>query len=127
MSFPPEAHMSADTATISMPGLELRTSKQGDVVVVACSGRLLNENAPYLKNHVKGLIPHENRIALELIEVTRMDSAGLGTLVALYISAKNANCELRLVNLSKPVRDLLGISNLLSVFEACGRSGTRLP
>jgi len=119
--------MSSDTATISVPGLELRTSKQGDVVVVACIGRLVNENAHHLKNHVKGLIPHENRIALELIEVTRMDSAGLGTLVALYISAKNANCELCLVNLSKPVRDLLGLSNLLSVFEACGRSGTRLP
>ena len=119
--------MSTDTRTISVLGLELRTSKQGDVVVVVCSGRLVNENAPHLKNLVKGLILHENRIALELIEVTRMDSAGLGTLVALYISAKNANCELCLVNLSKPVRDLLGLSHLLSVFEACGRSGTRLP
>ena len=119
--------MSSNSATISVPGLEVRTSKQGDVVVVACSGRLVNESAPHLKTHVKSLIPHEGRIALELIEVTRMDSAGLGTLVALYISAKNANCELRLVNLSTPVRDLLGLSNLLSVFEACGRSGTRLP
>jgi anti-sigma B factor antagonist len=119
--------MSSDTVTISVPGLELRTSKQGDVVVVACSGRLVNENSAHLKNHVKSLIPHENRIALELIGVTSMDSAGLGTLVALYISAKSANCELCLVNLSKPVRDLLGLSHLLSVFEACGRSGTRLP
>jgi anti-sigma B factor antagonist len=119
--------MSPETANISVPGLELRTSTQGDVVVVACSGRLVNENAPHLKNHVKGLIPREKRIVLELIEITRMDSAGLGTLVALYISAKNANCELHLVNLSKPVRDLLGLSNLLSIFEACGRYGTRLP
>jgi anti-sigma B factor antagonist len=119
--------MPVEATTISAPGLDLRTSMQGDVVVVTCSGRLVNENAPHLKNHVKGLMPREKRIVLELIEITRMDSAGLGTLVALYISAKNANCEIRLVNLSKPVRDLLGLSNLLSVFEACGRSGTRLP
>jgi anti-sigma B factor antagonist len=116
-----------ETATISVPGLDLRTSTQEDVVVVTCSGRLVNENALHLKNHVKALIPHEKRIVLELTEITRMDSAGLGTLVALYISAKNANCELYLANLSKPVRDLLGLSNLLSVFEACGRCGTRLP
>jgi anti-anti-sigma regulatory factor len=44
-----------------------------------------------------------------------MDSAGLGTLVALYISSKNANCELYLANLSKPVRDLLGLSHVLSL------------
>lgn len=119
--------MSPETANISVPGLELRTSTQGDVVVVACSGRLVSENALHLKNHVKGMIPREKRIVLELIEITRIDSAGLGTLVALYISAKNANCELHLVNLSKPVRDLLGLSNLLSIFEACGRYGTRLP
>jgi anti-sigma B factor antagonist len=118
--------MPPETAIISVPGLELRTSIEGDVVVVACSGRLEIETAAHLKNHVKGLMPREKRIVLELIEITRLDSAGLGTLVALYISAKNADCEIRLVNLSKPVRDLLGLSNLLSVFEACGRSGTRL-
>jgi anti-sigma B factor antagonist len=118
--------VSTETASVSVPGLELRTSMQGDVVVVACSGKLVYENASNLKSHVKGLIPREKRIVLELIEITRMDSAGLGTLVALYISAKNANCEIYLANLSKPVRDLLGLSNLLSVFEACGRYGTRL-
>jgi anti-sigma B factor antagonist len=115
------------TATISVQGLELRTSAQEDIVVVTCSGRLVNENALHLKNHVKALIPHEKRIVLELAEITRMDSAGLGTLVALYISSKNANCELYLANLSKPVRDLLGLSHVLSVFEACGRCGTHLP
>lgn len=119
--------MPPETANISVPGLDLRTSMQGDVAVVTCSGRLVNENAPHLKDHVKGMIPREKRIVLELVEITRIDSAGLGTLVALYISAKNANCELRLVNLSKPVRDLLGLSSLLSIFEACGRYGTRLP
>ena len=119
--------MSSEPAIISGEGLELRTFTQGDVVVVACTGRLLSENAAHLKNHVKSMLPREKRIALELIGITRLDSAGLGALVALYISAKNANCELRLVNLSKPVRQLLGLSNLLAVFEACGQCGTRHP
>lgn len=119
--------MTFEQATVSTAGLELRTFTQGDVVVVACAGKLISENASHLKSHVKGMIPREKRIALELIEITRMDSAGLGVLVGLYISAKNANCELRLINLSKPVRDLLGLSHLLSVFEAQGTCGTRLP
>jgi anti-sigma B factor antagonist len=119
--------MPVDPANVSAGGLELRTFTQGDVLVVACAGKLISENAAHLKNHVKAMMPREKRIALELIEITRMDSAGLGTLVGLYISAKNANCELRLVNLSKPVRDLLGLSHLLSVFEAQGSCGTRLP
>jgi anti-sigma B factor antagonist len=119
--------MRPESASISAAGLEMRTFTQGDVLVVACAGKLISENALHLKNHVKGMIQREKRIALELVEITRMDSAGLGTLVGLYISAKNANCELRLVNLSKPVHDLLGLSHLLSVFEAHGSCGTRLP
>jgi hypothetical protein len=59
-------------------------------------------------------------------ESTRLHSPGPGTLVGLYLSAKKANCEIRLVNLSEPVRDLPGLSDLWSVFEACGRAGTRL-
>jgi anti-anti-sigma factor len=56
-----------------------------------------------------------------------MDSSGLGTIVALYISAKNAGSTLELINLSPRIRELFGLTNLLSVFETCGRYGTRLP
>jgi anti-anti-sigma factor len=56
-----------------------------------------------------------------------MDSSGLGALVALYISAKGAKCQLQLVNLSPRIRDLLSLTNVLSVFEECGRCGTRMP
>ena len=56
-----------------------------------------------------------------------MDSSGLGTLVALYMSSKGARCELQLVNLTPRIRDLLALTNVLSVFETCGRSGTHLP
>jgi anti-anti-sigma factor len=118
--------MENEAAQISVSGLEVRTGREDDIAVVQCSGRLTAENAGALKAHVKGLIPHEKRILMDLAELTRMDSVGLGALVAIYISAKNANCELILANMSKPIRDLLGLTHLLSVFEACGRYGTRM-
>lgn len=119
--------MTTHSANYSAAGLHLRTFREEEIVIVACSGKLMAESSAHLKNHVKGMLPSEKRIVLDLVEISRLDSAGLGVLVGLYISAKNANCELRLVNLSKPVRDLLGLSHLLSVFEACGQAGTRHP
>jgi anti-sigma B factor antagonist len=111
---------------ISVSGLNVRTEREDDIGVVVCSGRLTAENASALKDLVKGMIPHETRLLMDMGEVTRMDSAGLGALVGIYVSAKHADCELVLANMSKPVRDLLGISQLLSIFEACGKFGTRM-
>jgi anti-sigma B factor antagonist len=45
-----------------------------------------------------------------------MDSMGLGTVVRLYVSAKSAGCDLKLINLGKRVRQLLSVTNLMSVF-----------
>jgi anti-anti-sigma factor len=56
-----------------------------------------------------------------------MDSMGLGTIIRLYVSAKSAGCDLQLINLSKRIRELLGLTNLLSVFSMCGEHTIRLP
>ena len=50
-----------------------------------------------------------------------MDSSGLGAVVGVYVTAKKAGCDLQLINLSKRVRELLGLTNLLSVFETTGQ------
>jgi len=118
--------MSTEAREISVSGLNVRTEREDDIGVVVCSGRLTAENSGDFKNLVKGMIPHEKRLLIDMGEVTRMDSAGLGALVGIYVSAKHASCELVLINMSKPVRDLLGISQLISVFEACGKFGTRM-
>jgi anti-sigma B factor antagonist len=113
---------------VSAAHLELNIRPyEGAVVVVKCTGRLTAENAGVLKSHVKSMIGVEKRIVLDLTELTGMDSAGLGTVVGLYISARNAKCQFELVNLSKHVRELLGITNLLGIFEDCGKYGTRMP
>ena len=52
-----------------------------------------------------------------------MDSSGLGTIVGLYVSARTSRCEFTLVNANPQIRELLGISNLLLLFESAGRHG----
>jgi anti-anti-sigma factor len=112
---------------ISPHTLNLHTYAWEEATVVSCTGRLTAETSPLLKVEVKALLPNKRRVILDLTDLVHMDSSGLGTLVALYISAKGARCELQLVNLTPRIRDLLALTNVLSVFETCGRSGTRLP
>ena len=107
--------------------LNLHTYAWEDATVVRCTGRLTMETSPQLKIEIKSLLPQKRRVILDLTDLGYMDSSGLGALVALYISAKTAKCELRLHNLSPRIRDLLSLANVLSVFEECGRTGTRCP
>jgi len=94
-----------------------------DVVVVRCRGKLVAGLTEPLYTEVRQLIPGSKRIILDLTELTHMDSMGLGTLVRLYVSAKSAGCELQLINLGKRIRDLLGMTHLLSVFTTIGETG----
>jgi anti-sigma B factor antagonist len=103
--------------------LRWNATAAGTATVMQCSGRLIAECAPLLKTEVKALIALKRPVVLDLQGVTQMDSSGLGALVALYISAKSASCEFQVVNMSKPIRDLLSLSNLLLLFEPCGRAG----
>lgn len=119
--------MSFEPAAAPAQGLRLQISPWEDALLVRCNGRLTAEHTDALKTHIRGLIPTTKGIILDLREITRLDSAGLGTLVGLYISAKKANCQFLLANYNQSVKDLLGLTNLLSVFEDCARSGMRIP
>ena len=119
--------MQPDSDTISTPGLRLRLSDLDGAMVVRCHGQLLLETSDFLKREVKSRMPEKGRIVLDLTDVTRMDSSGLGALVALYLSARGRSCAFELINLNKQIRDLLALSNLLSVFDTYGRHGVRMP
>ena len=112
-----------DQAVASL--LALAVDRNGDAAAVRCSGRLVAgvNNRLYLE--VSQLIPTSKRILLDLTDLTHMDSSGLGTLVRLYVSAKSAGCALQLFNIGKPIRNLLGVTHLLSVFEIIGNSNIR--
>jgi anti-anti-sigma factor len=105
----------------------LQTQRTDDVVTIQCQGKLTFEHAPQLRNKVRTLIPDEKRIILDLKEVPFMDSSGLGALVTLYVSARSRNCKLELINVSPALRSLLGMTNLLSLFESAGRYGGKYP
>lgn len=102
--------------------------ERGDgFAVVRCGGRLVLGVTELLYDNVRKLMPDYKRIVLDLTDLNHMDSMGIGTLVRLYVSAKKAGCTLELINLGKRVRDLLGVSHLLSVFSICGEQGIRMP
>lgn len=119
--------MSPDQQRAANTKLRLQTHQQGDTTVIQCAGSLVLEHVAILKTEGKAAIPHAKRIVLDLGGVTRLDSAGIGALVGLYVSAKKAQCEFLLINYSNSIKNLLGMTHLLSVFEACAQSGMRLP
>lgn len=106
-------------------GLKLETHHQGEETVIQCAGKLTLEHAGALKAQGKAVISQSKRIVVDLKEVTWMDSAGIGALVGLYISARKAKCDFLLINYNESIKKLLGIANLLSVFETCAQSGMR--
>lgn len=87
---------------------------------------LTSENAPSLKEEVKPLIPERKRIVLDLQGVPQIDSAGLGTVVGLYVSARTRGCRVEIINASQQVSELFSMTNLLSLFEEAGRPGCRM-
>ena len=96
------------------------------LLVVRCGGRLVAGVTDRLYNEVKPLVPGPKRIALDSKELTHMDSSGIGTLVRLYIHCKSAGCALELMNVGQSVRQLLGITHLLSVFQMIGENNIRI-
>ena len=106
--------------------LTLEVERSGDLVTVRCYGQLVSGLTEILHSRVRPLIPESKRIVLDLCHLTYMDSMGLGTLMSLYTSARTAGCEMQLLNLGKRVRELLGLTNLLSVFTIIGERGVRL-
>ncbi len=79
---------------------------------------MLGEETESLRNEVKRFLDAgHNRIVLNLEEVIYVDSVGLSTMVACYTSARKQGAELKLLKLTKRIRDLLQITRLSTVFE----------
>ena len=116
-----------DTAMIECPVLKLQVSELDGAVVVRCSGSMTLESSDFFKREVKSRIPEKGKLIVDLSDVSRMDSSGLGAMVGVYLSARGKSCELELINLNKQIRNLFAISNLLSVFETFGPQGIRMP
>lgn len=114
----------SDTAT-ACP-LTLDVVRAGDTFVVHCNGKLVAGVNEILYVKVRQLMPDTKRIVLDLTNLTRVDSMGLGTLVRLYVAARSAGCCLELINLGKQVRQLFGTAGLMKVFADIGESGIKM-
>ena len=96
------------------------SSRQVDgVTIVDLSGRItLGEGSVVLRDTVKELSNQgQKKILLNLGDVTYIDSSGIGELVSAFTSVRNAGGELKLLNLTKKVHDLLQITKLYTVFD----------
>src|SRR5438067_13073887 len=89
------------------------------VKVIDCVGRIVfGDEASQLRETVKRELTENNRLVLNLGDVSYIDSGGIGTLVSLFTSARNAGGDIKLANLTKRVGDLLQITKLITVFES---------
>jgi anti-sigma B factor antagonist len=103
------------SATAAASPLTLNIERTGNTVTVKCHGKLVAGVTDILSTRVRELIPGTKLIILDLTDLTHMDSMGIGTCVRLYVSARSAGSNLQLINLGPRVRQVLGITNLLSV------------
>ncbi len=99
--------------------IDVRLGEDG-VPILVCRGRITAETSGLFKSEVKNLIPTHKLIVADLSAVEHVDSSGLGTILATYVSARAAGSDLKLVNLSQRVSDLLRMTKLASVFEEYG-------
>jgi len=99
--------------------LKITNREVDGVSVVALEGRIvLGEESNALRESVKGLLAkNKKQIVLNMDNVTYIDSAGLGTLVAAHHSARSQNASLRLSNLGSKFKEVLQVTRLLTVFE----------
>jgi anti-anti-sigma factor len=106
--------------------LRIQVERMADVAVVHCQGELVSSVTDVLYRAVKELIPEVKRIVLDLRELSYLDSSGIGMIVRLFVSAKAAKCSLELANISGRVRQILGITDLLSVLQVIGENNIRM-
>ena len=99
--------------------VKLTTRQVGDVTVIDAVGRItLGEGASTFRDKVRELVASGNKkLLLNLGEVSYIDSSGIGEMVSGFTTVTNQGGVVKLLNLTKRVKDLLQITKLYTVFE----------
>ena len=99
--------------------LQILEKQQAGVTVLTLSGRVvLGDESNQLRQKIKAVIAAgAKRLALDLGDVTYIDSAGLGTLVSSFTSAQNQGTVMKLANLTNKFHEQLNITKLVTVFD----------
>jgi anti-sigma B factor antagonist len=99
--------------------MKIETRTIGDVRILDCSGKItLGEGTMAVRNTVRDILKNNGKkIILNLAEVNYIDSSGIGELVSTYSTVSNSGGQLKLLNLTKKIQELLAITKLLTVFQ----------
>jgi anti-sigma B factor antagonist len=92
----------------------------GDVTIIDVGGKVVlgDGGDTILKDKLLSLVQQGHRkLVVNLADVTYVDSAGLGAIVHSYANVNNQGGKLKLLNVTKRIKDLLAITKLLTVFE----------
>jgi anti-sigma B factor antagonist len=116
---PQERYSRIDELGGIIVALTIASREVDGVTVLDLGGRItLGEGSVQLRDAVRGLIGKGSKnILLNLGKVDYIDSSGLGELVSAFTSAKNQHAEVKLLNLTKRVHDLLQLTKLCTVFD----------
>jgi anti-sigma B factor antagonist len=102
-----------------MAELNISERQVGDVTILDMDGKItIGEGSVALRTAIRRLLEEGKRkILLNLAKVGYIDSSGIGELVSSYTAINKENGELKLLNLTQKLQDLLTITKLLTVFD----------
>ena len=111
-----------------MAELNISERQAGDVTVLDLSGKItIGEGSVSLRSAIRRLIEEgKKKILLNLAQVGYVDSSGIGELVSSYTTIGRENGQLKLLNLTQKIQDLLTITKLLTVFDTYDDEQTAL-
>ena len=102
---------------LANPELKLETVTTSDETLIRCIGKLTYTSSEVLRSTVKGLLPEPKHLVLDLKEMSYLDRFGLGVVVGVYLSTRQQDCRLRLINVNQQAKDVLRITNLTYLVE----------
>ena len=111
-----------------MAELEVKERQAGDITILDMNGAVrIGEGSVALRDAVKRLVNDgKKKVLLNLGGVNYMDSTGVGELIANYTTLSREGGQLKLLNLTDRIQNLLVITKLLTVFDAYDNEGEAL-
>lgn len=113
----------ATSPAVPTPELKLTKESSPSGIVFHCMGKITATSTSQLHEEVHPHFADAKLVVLDLSGVGYLDSSGLGAIVRLWASARKANCEFKVTNLTPRLKDLFTLTNLSSIFEGVEHSG----
>ncbi len=108
--------------------LKINIRETGTVTILDLSGRLvLGESLALLRDTIRDLLESDQKqLVLNLDEVSRIDSSGLGQLVGSYATVNSRGGQIKLLNMQGQLQDVMHATKLYSIFEIYTSEGAAL-